>query len=195
MAQGLSEEKRALRQQMLARRKQLCDGSERSRQIAHRVLASAVWKQSRAVALYMALPGEVETDFLRTQALLAHKRVYMPRVEDKRIVFYPITSESQYERSSLGIAEPLPQGEGIAGPASGAGFALCLVPGLAFDRTGTRLGFGGGMYDRFFGAFGEPLPFVRMGICFSCQLLPLLPREAWDRGVDMLCTEDEFVCI
>lgn len=68
---------------------------------------------------------------------------------------------------------------------------LVLVPGLAFDRAGYRLGRGGGFYDRFLQTLPLPLPTL-CGVCFSCQITPAVPREAHDARVDFLLTENGF---
>ena len=65
---------------------------------------------------------------------------------------------------------------------------LVLVPGLAFDRSGFRLGRGGGFYDRFLESF--PSHPVLCGVCFSCQIVPNVPREAHDARVDWILSED-----
>ena len=65
---------------------------------------------------------------------------------------------------------------------------LILVPGLAFDRAGFRLGRGGGFYDRFLASLSEPRP-VLCGVCFSCQILPAVPREPHDSRMDYLLSD------
>ena len=73
-------------------------------------------------------------------------------------------------------AEPLP-----------AGIEAVLVPGLAFDRLGRRLGRGGGHYDRLLPRL--PAACLRIGVCFQGQLRDTVPAEAWDQGVDAVATE------
>ena len=69
---------------------------------------------------------------------------------------------------------------------------MIVVPLVAFDQTGARLGYGGGYYDRFLRRRPAcPL----LGLCFSCQVVPTLPLDPWDQRVDHLCTERGLQCL
>jgi 5-formyltetrahydrofolate cyclo-ligase len=75
--------------------------------------------------------------------------------------------------------------------------ALIVVPGLAFDRKGNRLGRGRAYYDRFFARVSRPspcpAPFFALGYCTAVQLVPELPVDPWDRPMDALCTAGGFL--
>jgi 5-formyltetrahydrofolate cyclo-ligase len=95
-----------------------------------------------------------------------------------------------WERGPFGIPEP-PRREPGEGADLGPGDfpALVIVPGLAFDREGRRLGRGRAYYDRFLAELETTgRPFCTMGLCTPCQLVPEVPAEPWDRPVDCLCT-------
>ena len=176
-------------------------GAERKRQDTHMlavhslriqnmVLERSVWKKAQSVALYCALPFEVQTEKLLLDAYAQQKKVYLPRVEGKtQMRFYCVQKDDTCIRSSFGILEPKPNAENLLSDGS---LDLIIIPGLAFDRRGTRLGFGGGYYDRFLQSY--PLSF-RLGLCFSFQLLLRVPHSPWDQDVSMLCTEKEFLCL
>ena len=68
--------------------------------------------------------------------------------------------------------------------------ALILLPGLAFDRQGHRLGYGGGYYDRF---FAQSSCLTLAGFCFSFQLCREVPADPWDVAMDAVCTDEELV--
>ena len=142
-----------------------------------------------AVALYAAVPGEVPTGRIREAYLAAGARLYYPRVTGKgTLAFFPHREGEGWEEGPYGIPEP-PRRRG-ARPRS-AGFALVVVPGVAFDREGRRLGHGFGYYDRFLGTLPGDVP--RVGLAFAHQLVPEVPVDAWDVPVHALVTEKGVV--
>jgi 5-formyltetrahydrofolate cyclo-ligase len=102
-----------------------------------------------------------------------------------------------WERGAFGIPEPpRPEPEEDGGLGPGDFPALVIVPGLAFDREGRRLGRGGAYYDRFLGELETAgRPFHTVGLCTPCQLVSEVPAEAWDRSMDCLCTGEAFFAV
>lgn len=103
------------------------------------------------------------------------KRVAVPKVYGKSMKFLWLDDLSRISEGYCSIPEPIDDG-----PEADDGEALVLVPGLAFDAQGHRLGYGGGFYDRFLSI--EPHPTV--ALCYDFQLLPLLKTESYDIPVD-----------
>lgn len=111
---------------------------------------------------------------------------------DDKVVAFPRTSPGGLAffvsrdllPGPLGAHEPV--GDIPAPPAN-----LVLVPGLAFDLAGNRLGRGGGFYDRFLETLSLPRPTL-CGVCFSCQIAPVVPCESHDARVDFLLSESGF---
>jgi 5-formyltetrahydrofolate cyclo-ligase len=137
-------------------------------------------------ALYRALAGEVPTERIRRAYLAAGVRLYYPRVTGKgTLAFYPHREGDGWETGPYGILEPS-NTAGVEPLLSG--WDLVVVPGLAFDRRGNRLGHGYGYYDRFLGGLPESVP--RIGLAFTGQLVPDVPVEAWDVAVHALVTEE-----
>ena len=147
------------------------------------------------MALYAALPGEVGTDLLLDEAWRCKKDVFLPRCRPEKpgeMDLLACASRSELCVSSMGIAEPrfLPcsrfwEREG------GWDDALVVVPGLAFDRMGYRLGYGGGYYDRFL----EDARSVSVGLTLLGLIAnQALPRGSWDRAVMHLCSEEGLIC-
>jgi len=138
------------------------------------------------VACYAALPDELPTAELFEYLWSAGRPVYLPRIRGRLLEFAPITSEDDLAVGVLGIREPAER----CAEVSLAQGDLALVPGLAFDRAGRRLGRGGGYYDR---TFPPSAPAPRLiGMAFACQLVSTLPEEPHDRRVVGLLTEGEF---
>ncbi len=143
----------------------------------------------RRVALYAAKHGEVGTDRIRTRCLAGGVLLYYPRVmEDGELSFFRHREGDGWVPGPYGIREPLaaPGVEGERG-----GFDIVVVPGLAFDSSGRRLGQGYGYYDRFLAALGGTA--LTVGLAFSWQLVPEVPVDAWDVPVDAVVTEDGIV--
>ncbi len=143
----------------------------------------------RSVALYAALSGEVGTDRIRSRSLAGGVRLYYPRVmEDGELSFFRHREGDGWDRGRFDIREPQ-AAPGDAGARSG--FDLVVVPGLAFDSRGRRLGQGYGYYDRFLAALGGTA--LTVGLAFSWQLVPEVPVDAWDVSVDAVVTEDGII--
>lgn len=179
-----------LRQKMLALMGEVSTsaGSDRSEQAIALLVQQPEFKQSTAVLLYVAFGHEVKTVGLLERCLALGKQIYAPRVVPKH---HPqicrITSPADdLELGSLGILEPrkeLPGGDPAAPD-------FAVVPGLAFDLAGYRLGRGGGFYDRL---LADPdFRAFTCGLCFERQTVADLPRESHDQPVRALATETEF---
>ena len=161
-----------------------------SADLQRRLLADAVWRESPVVMLYCAVRGEVDTSLLLAEAWASGKRVLLPRCRpDERGVMDAVacSGPAALVRSGLGIPEPT----GKAAPPELTREALIVTPGLAFDREGYRLGYGGGYYDRLLQTGGR----IAVGLVFTEHLLDRVPREAWDRPVNALCTEESLLWI
>jgi 5-formyltetrahydrofolate cyclo-ligase len=143
----------------------------------------------RTAALYRALPGEVPTERIRRAYLAAGARLYYPRVtEGRTLAFYPHREGDGWETGPYGIPEPsIPAGvEPLL-----SGVDIIVIPGLAFDRRGNRLGHGFGYYDRFLGSLPESVP--RVGLAWASQRIPEVPVDAWDVPVHALVTEEGVI--
>jgi 5-formyltetrahydrofolate cyclo-ligase len=143
----------------------------------------------RRVALYAAVGGEVGTERIRAACLAAGALLFYPRVmEDGDLSFYPDGGDDGWERGKYGLLEPkVPRG--VAGLRKG--FDLVVVPGVAFDSRGRRLGKGYGCYDRFLHGLAGTA--VTVGLAYSRQLVPEVPVDSWDVPVDAVVTETEVL--
>ena len=149
--------------------------------ICRQVEALETWRRSRVVFGFMSLPGEPDTRQLLLDALALGKEVWLPRCEaGRRLAFLRVTDLGTLRPGTMGIREP--EGEEEALPEAD----LILVPCMAAAPDGTRLGHGGGYYDRFLkGKTG-----LKVCLCFSECLAETLPVGENDVPVDCIVTED-----
>ena len=166
------------------------------------LLRQEAWKRARSVALYQATQNEVETGLLLGAAALDSKSVFLPRVRQGskgEMDFALCRGPQDLVRGAYKILEPAPSipaclfsppdeckpGDLIQLPPPD----LFIIPGVAFDLLGRRLGFGGGYYDRFLAS-----PLLRehslfVGLAYSFQVVEALAADSWDQPVDALCTD------
>jgi 5-formyltetrahydrofolate cyclo-ligase len=161
---------------------------------AERLAEAGVWKQFRRTLLYCSMPGEIATRPLINLAFRGGKEAYFPVTAGGRIRFYRADSEEgPWTEGAYGIREPAARsGERLFRPEDGP--FLVITPGLAFDRSGNRMGRGGGFYDRFFAEMDSASAVYRAAaFCLDCQILPEVPVESLDKKVDALCAAGEFL--
>ena len=140
-------------------------------------------KTARYIAAYMPIDEELHLDELLRSLPV---KTCFPRVEGDDIVFYEAGEGDMFETGSFSIPEPqtdLPKVD----PSM---IDLVLVPGMAYDLSGTRLGRGKGYYDRFFGSLGERPACI--GVVAEKNVFSAFPKDAWDLSVDALLTETSF---
>lgn len=151
---------------------------------AGHVTASPPWRRARGVLLYAAVHGEVDTCPLAQAAWRDGKRLFLPSPRPTDLALAPVTWRQ-------GVAL-VPGPYGIPVPAEGAppglgDIDLVVVPGLAFDRTGGRMGSGLGYYDRWLGAHPEAVP---LGLAHSWQVVAVVPMAPHDVPLAWLATPD-----
>jgi 5-formyltetrahydrofolate cyclo-ligase len=114
--------------------------------------------------------------------------VALPRIEGERLIFHRMGRPEELARGAFGAREPAAD-EATVMAIEDAG--VVLVPGVAFDSAGGRLGRGGGFYDRFLATPG--LRARRIAVCFACQVVDRVPVEPHDAEVDAIVTEDGWI--
>lgn len=152
-----------------------------------RVLATAAWREAKTVLLTLAFGSELSTDPLAEATLAAGKRLVLPRVDPTARMldlFFVEDAGRQVAPSSLGIREPIPE---LCQPAAPELVDCVVVPGLAFDRNGGRLGYGGGYFDRLLPRLRADA--LRIAVAYSLQVVENVPRAPHDLGVDLILTE------
>ncbi|MGZ4104142.1 MAG: 5-formyltetrahydrofolate cyclo-ligase [Actinomycetota bacterium] len=176
--------KATIRRLVLSRRGRLdpADRAVRGAALIERLMALPEVAEADPVLAFVSISSEVPTAMLLDAVLRAGKRLLLPYVaDDGALRAAAISSLDELEPGFRGIPEPrarLPIAPDTAG--------VIVVPGVAFDESGNRLGYGGGFYDVFLRAAGR-VP--RVGICFEVQVVDHIPHEDHDEPVDIVVTE------
>lgn len=145
------------------------------------------YKDADTVLAYSSIGSEVSTQRIIDRVLDDNKLLALPRcAEGFKLEFYYVSSMSQLERGSFGILQPKSGLRRVEKPVG-----MCIVPGLCFDYSGIRLGYGKGYYDRFL----PELDGIAVGLCRSGFLLETLPSYDTDRKVDMIIADDGILNI
>lgn len=145
---------------------------------------SELFKKAKTVAFYIALPDEVELNWLFKHQ---DKALLLPRFNSREELYEMAVVKNLSEdtvNGLFGIPEPKPENTLI----DRQNIDLWLVPGRAFDLSGNRLGRGGGFYDRLL----LNSPAHKLAVAFDFQIVHNLPTEAWDIPMDSLVTDKQF---
>jgi 5-formyltetrahydrofolate cyclo-ligase len=170
----------------------------KSLRISQALFASDWWRAAEWVFCFVSLPGEVDTKSILRRAWADGKQVGIPRLEGEALVFHSYAYSSAgkaLEVNHYGIAEPYSSWPVLAPETAPPGGLLVVCPGLAFDRRMSRLGRGGGYYDRLLGGLrARPgARFSALGVCFSEQLVDSLPAASHDQRLDALVCEEKII--
>lgn len=209
---AIIQEKKALR--AAVRRRLDAVGSRRSAAgiSATKILTHlAEWNNATEFLLFVGMKSEIATEPLIEAAFTSGKPVRLPQISGKIMRFYAVSEdhwrENRLVRHSYGMLEPRP--EWPPWSPSSSGITLIICPGMAFDKTGNRLGHGGGFYDRFLATLSHrqneaPQPagpadgeaqseFTIVGLCYDFQLVEAVPTGPDDIRVDGVVTEKQVV--
>lgn len=159
--------------------------------IADRLARSEIWQEAKRVGVFASLSGEVDTSPLIEQTLRAGKQLLLPRTTDADgLEFVAVADVLQLRAGRFGIREPSPESPVVRPDQT----TLLIVPGLAFDRAGGRLGRGGGYYDRTLTHFlGRDLRPMVVGAGFSFQVVERVPMTPLDIRLDGVVSDEELV--
>lgn len=187
--ESVSEEKRLLRDRIKAFRKAVSSEEKRlwDEKLKERFFALLTegtdWLAPGGqplIYLYLDIRNEAGTAPIIKELWSRGIRTAVPRVEGTEMKFYEVQDWKDVSRGCMGIQEPV---SGLKPVLAEEG--IVLVPGVAFDVSGGRLGYGGGFYDRFFQR--EP-KHPRWGLAYDFQIVKSVPQEPWDRKMDAVIT-------
>lgn len=183
-------DKSALRRQLLHSRHAVPQAEREAihQAICQRVLSSEPYQNAGTIFAYWSTADEIDTHAIIADALRQGKRVCVPKcMPGHRMEPRQIGSEEDLTEETFGIPEPgvhcavIPPEE----------IQLCLVPALACDASGARLGYGGGFYDRFL----PKTPAYRMALCAQDRILEAIPVQEHDIRCNCIVTETEVMLI
>lgn len=181
---SFKHEKQLLRDRARALRSSLSPAEilEKSERICHTLMD--VIDGQNPLMVYVSKPMEVHTRALIGQLLAQGKAVVVPIIEKetKTLRLSYIEDPAVLSRSTFDVAEPV----GHELPAQASDVKAVIIPMLAFDKRGNRLGYGAGYYDRFLTAHPH---MTRIGIAFACQELMEIPTDPTDAGMDLIVTD------
>ncbi|MFP4687071.1 MAG: 5-formyltetrahydrofolate cyclo-ligase [bacterium] len=164
-----------------------------SKKICQKLLDWPLFRSSESIFFYHPIDKEVDTQYLFDHDLLENTRFIFPKTdpETRRIHCYEIHHfEKHLSNGCFDIMEPVScENRTVAS----SEIDLVLVPGLVFDYSGHRIGFGGGYFDRFLS--NEKLTATTVGLGYSFQLIKKLPAEKHDETVDYILTEIGFTAV
>ena len=149
---------------------------------------SELWKKAQVVGITISKDIEWDTKSIIKAAWDQGKVVCIPKTypDERKLTFYKINSFKQIEKQDHGLSEPIPE---VAIAMKKNQIDLLIVPGLAFNKDGYRLGFGGGYYDRFLVDF----PHETVSLLSQSQLINKIPVEKFDKPVEYLIVENEIM--
>lgn len=173
-------DKTALRREIREKKKAMSieEIETRSTRLGELFAQTDAYKDAKTIYGYMPYNQEVRTVPILEQAIRDGKRVAVPKVYGDIMKFIYLDDLTQVEKSDMGIPEPIAD-EPIADDQT----ALVLMPGLAFDKEGHRIGYGGGFYDKFLMA--EP-NHPTVALCYEFQMYAHLNTEEFDIPVDLV---------
>ena len=171
-------DKKTLRSEIRAKKRAMTaqEIEEKSAALAKAFYETPEYKEAKTIYGYLPYNQEVRTTRMLSRALADGQRVAVPKVYGDTMKFIRLSYLTQVAKGYAGIPEPVADGPVAADPT-----ALVLMPGLAFDPEGHRLGYGGGFYDKFLAREPEH---PTVALYYDFQMLPELETEEFDIPVD-----------
>ncbi|HHT96611.1 MAG TPA: 5-formyltetrahydrofolate cyclo-ligase [Clostridiales bacterium] len=151
------------------------------------LISNELYKNSKAIYAYMSFDSEVDTVKLSEHILNNNKELYLPRINGKDMDFYKVNDLSSLVKSKFGLLEPDDDDNNIDKYIySKKDKKLMIIPGIAFDLNGNRIGYGGGYYDKFLNKYNDS--FIKVAIAYDIQLVNHINNEGHDIKVDYILT-------
>ena len=172
--------KEELRKSLIEKRKEIINKKELSTRIVDNLINLDIYRKAKVIALYKSMNNEVDTNSLINEAL-KDKIVILPKIVDNKMIFIMINNDTMYSKSSFGVLEPI-------GDIYLENIDLIIVPGIAFDKNLNRLGYGKGYYDQYL----CNKDIYKIGICFSSQMVNIVPTNDYDIKMDMVITDKKI---
>ncbi len=193
MSSNKIHKKREVRHKVLALRDALSAQQleEFSKKIFLELKQLPVYKNAVTIMSYLTHGSEVRTEQIIEESLINDKKIILPKTNQKKneLDLYQINNlDKDVEPGIFGIREPVPERTISINPSQ---LDLIIVPGVAFDLKGFRIGYGGGYYDRFLALFPKEIDTI--GLAFEVQILKEAPINSTDQAVDLILTEKRLI--
>jgi 5-formyltetrahydrofolate cyclo-ligase len=186
-----------------------------NRCIRNRLFESEAYQSCKLLFSYLSFGSEADTWEIVNAALSGKagnkKRVFLPRVEGKQMNFYEVTDLNSLKKSKFGVPEPddshqkpylfyrretnpgaIEHGKQAVTPEEVPKDMLMLLPGLVFDPSGNRIGYGAGYYDRYL-TMNEEAGFRKLALAYDFQVRDSIPAESFDVKVDSIITPERSI--
>ena len=155
-----------------------------SLKIADYIINMKEFKEADNILTYVSFRSEVKTDYIIENAFELGKKVFVPKVIGKNMIFVKIESFKELTQGYMGIREPVSSDEADIKE----GF-MCM-PGMVFDNECNRIGYGGGFYDRYLSKDNE---FIKAALCYDFQILEEIPHDPHDLKPDYVISEKRVI--
>lgn len=188
-------EKKQIRKEILEIRKKLDleTKSKYDKIIADKFFETSYYKEAKNIFIYISYDSEINTQSIITKAIKEGKNIYVPRTEfsTKLMDAVKINNFDKLIKSKYGILEPK-EDEPFINPND---LDLIVVPGVAFDKNGGRIGYGAGFYDRYFKKinYENKSKVMKLVLAYDFQLIDKVPTDKEDVSIDAIITEKQFI--
>lgn len=186
-------DKKAQRREALNKRKELSisEVNKKSKNIMELLFKCEFYKKAQCIMTYVDFNNEVKTKELIKKSIESNKKIIIPITitKTKELMLSQLKDyDNELEIGTFGVLEPKKEFIRIVPPES---IDLVLVPGVAFDRRGYRIGYGGGYYDRFLKKINPSIP--KVALAFDLQIIPRVKEGRYDIPMDYIITEKEII--
>ena len=187
-------DKKNIRRKMLIERREMSSAevSDLSSVIINKLKKLPIYKASRSVMLYLSFENEIDSAEIVKDCFKDGKRVIVPFCDNSDMSITPTEIKDRntdLHISKMGYAQPKRE---LLNPVDVSDIDLIILPGIAFDRKGYRVGFGAGYYDRFLGQVNFSIPTI--GLAYDFQIIDsFIEVEAYDIPIDYVMTEERII--
>ncbi|NLZ83298.1 MAG: 5-formyltetrahydrofolate cyclo-ligase [Clostridiales bacterium] len=167
-----------------------------SNSIKEQILQLDIYKNSFNILSFISFGKEVNTKELIKSALDCQKHLYAPRIDNKSMDFYKIYNLEDLVTSKFGVSEPIPDTNNlfVINKDRVKEKTIMIIPGLAFDNKGNRLGYGKGYYDEFL-SMEYAKDFLKIAVAYDFQIIDEVPTDEYDVAVDYIVTPSKIMTI
>ena len=181
--------KSEIRRPMLKARDSLQDREKLDKIIIDKLINSDIYKNSKNIFIYLGFGSEIDTFNYIDIFMNDGKKIIIPYtdVKNKRMYAIEINNLDGLNKNKFGILEPID----VSNIFNKEDIELVIVPGVAFDRSGNRIGYGGGYYDKFFSEMKKDIQTI--ALAYDIQIIDKIHSEEHDKKVNNIITEKEFI--